>query len=44
MIILADKEIAEEIRESVQNAGFKQINKPYNLDEVIRAVDSSLGY
>ena len=44
VIVLADEEIAEEIRESAQNAGFKQINKPYNIDDVIRAVDSSLSY
>ena len=42
VIVLADEEIAEEIRESVKNAGFKQINKPYNIDDVINAVDSSL--
>jgi len=43
VIILADEEIAEKIRESVQNEGFKQIDKPYKIDDVIRAVDSSLG-
>ena len=42
VIILADEEIEGKIRESVQNAGFKQINKPYNIDDVVRAVDSSL--
>ena len=45
VIVLADKKIAEEIRESVKkvkNARFKQIDKPYKLDDVIRAVDSSL--
>ncbi len=47
VIVLADEEIAEEIRESVkrasvQNAKFKQIDMPYNIDDVIRAVDSSL--
>jgi len=44
VIVLADEEIAEEIRESVQNAKFKQIDRPYNIDDVIRAVDSSLIY
>ena len=44
IIVLADEEIAEEIRESVKNAKFKQINKPYNIDDVVKAVDSSLSY
>jgi len=42
VIVLADEEIAEKIRKSVQKAGFKQINMPYNIDDVVRAVDSSL--
>ncbi|GEM_PF-2413111 len=42
VIVLADEEIAEEIRESVKNAKFEQIDKPYKIDDVIRAVDSSL--
>ena len=42
VIVLADEEIAEEIRASVQNAKFKQIDRPYNIDDVVRAVDSSL--
>ena len=44
VIVLADEEIAEEIKESVKNAKFKQINKPYNLDDVVKTVDSSLSY
>ncbi len=42
VIVLADEEIAEKIKKSVQNAGFEQIDKPYNIDDVVRAVDSSL--
>ena len=42
VIVLTDEEIAEEIRASVKNAGFKQIDRPYNIEDVIRTVDSSL--
>ena len=42
VIVLADEEIAEEIRESVKNIKFKQIDMPYNIDDVIRVVYSSL--
>ena len=42
VIVLADEEIAEEIRASVKNAKFKQIDRPYNIEDVIRTVDSSL--
>jgi len=44
VIVLADKEIAEKIRKSVQNAGFKQIDMPYNIEDVIKAVEHSLSY
>ena len=44
VIVLTDEEIAEEIRESVKNAKFKQIGMPYNIDDVVKAVDSSLNY
>jgi len=42
VIVLADEEIEGKIRKSVQKAGFKQINKPYKIDDVVRAVDSYL--
>ncbi|MBU3941529.1 MAG: hypothetical protein KKF74_01305 [Nanoarchaeota archaeon] len=42
VIVLADEEIAEKIRRLIQNVGFKQINKPYKIDDVVRAVDHSL--
>lgn len=42
VIVLADEEIEGKIRKSVQDAGFKQINKSYKIDDVVRAVDSYL--
>jgi hypothetical protein len=42
VIVLADEEVADMIREPSRNAGFVQIDNPYNLDEVIAAVDAAL--
>jgi hypothetical protein len=42
VIVLADKRDAEYIREPSQKAGFTQIDQPYNVDEVIAAVNESL--
>jgi hypothetical protein len=42
VIILADEEVADMIREPSQKAGFMQIDNPYNIDDVIAAVDAAL--
>ena len=40
VIVLADAQISEQIMERSREAGFKQINQPYNLDEVLREVNT----
>ena len=39
VIVLADDQIADHIRESTQNSGYKQIDQPYNVDVIVEEVN-----
>jgi len=40
VIVLTQKEMAELIRDSVGRAGFKHIDQPYDIEEVVREINS----
>jgi hypothetical protein len=42
VIILADEQVANQIKDPVNQAGFRQINKPCDIEEVLEAVDDIL--
>ena len=42
VIILADPEIANRIREPTQKAGFTAVDQPYNIDKVVEAVNREI--
>lgn len=42
VIVLADEQVANHIRDSIHQAGFRQINKPYNIEKVLEVVSDIL--
>ncbi|MBI4739486.1 hypothetical protein HY772_08170, partial [Candidatus Woesearchaeota archaeon] len=40
VLVLAEQEIAVQFREAVKNAGFAQIDIPYNLNRVLESIDA----
>lgn len=42
VIVLAEKEVAEDIRNPDKEAGFLQFDEPFNADEILPAVYSSI--
>lgn len=43
VIILAEKEMADDIRDAVRASGITQIDKPFTTDELLKTLDSLRG-